>query len=178
MSEEASSYLKFLFKWRILKLIILPFGYTSSPKIFTKILRPLLAKLCTQALLVSFFLDDSWQGGETYTKSLNCCIKTFTLLQKYAFFPNLHKSQLIPTQVLEILGNIVDSIKMCLWLPKKKEDAVIDLLSETLQMHTMSMWHVASVIGKLIPCTVACSPGNVYNRNNVLIRFNMMVTKY
>ena len=165
MSTAASSYFKFSFKGRLFKFIVLPFGYTGSPKIFTKILRPLLAYLRHKALLVSFYLDDSWQGGDTYNKALNCCLQTFSILQRCGFIPNLRKSQLVPKQVLEILGNIVDSINMCVRLPQRKEDSVLHLLAHSLQQWSMSIRHLARIIGKLISCTVACPLGNAYYRN-------------
>ena len=87
------------------------------------------------------------------------------LLQKCGFIPNLRKSQLILKQVLEILGNIVNLLNMCVCLPKQKEETILDLLCDTLKMWHMSTRHLERTIGKLISCTVACPLGNMYYQN-------------
>ena len=165
MSMNSSCYLKFSFQGKIFKYIVLPFGYTGSPKIFTKILKPIIARLRSAGFQVSFYLDNSWQGANTYKESLKCCIATFTLLQECGFVPNLRKSNLIPSQKIEILGAIVDSVEMCVKLPKSKEGTVIQLITLTLEMKNMTIRHLARVIGKLISCTVACPLGNAYFRS-------------
>ena len=100
MSSSASLYLKFTFKGSLFKYIVLPFGYTGSPKFFTKLLRPIIARLRKLGLLVSFYLDDSWQGGQSYSLSLRTCATTFNTLLQFGFLPNLKKSQLIPSQII------------------------------------------------------------------------------
>ena len=119
-------------------------------------------KLHLQGLLVSFYWIDSWQGGKNYSKSLWYCVKTLTLLQDSGFMPNMRKSQLIQAQVIEILGNIVNSINVCVRLPKKKEIVTLELITETMNMSSMSICHVACLIGKLISCTEVCPLGSAY----------------
>ena len=51
-------YLKFEFNGEIMMYVCLPFGYTGSPRIFTKVLRPILARLRSLGYIVSFYLDD------------------------------------------------------------------------------------------------------------------------
>ena len=51
-------YLKFMLDGKILMYLTLPFGYTGSPCLFTKILRPLIARLRSLCHLVCFYLDD------------------------------------------------------------------------------------------------------------------------
>ena len=62
--------LKFVFEGKVCMYLVLPFGYTGSPRIFTKVLKPILARLRSWGLSVSFYLDDSWQGAPTYRKCL------------------------------------------------------------------------------------------------------------
>ena len=78
MSHKSSLYLKFSFRNKIYQYIVLPFGYTGSPKVFTKILKPIIARLRSLGFEVSFYLDDSWQGAASYKESLRCCLATFS----------------------------------------------------------------------------------------------------
>ena len=72
MNKQSSLYLKFSFQGKIYQYIVLPFGYTGSPKIFTKILKSVIAQLMSLGFQVSFYLNDSWQGANTYRESLLC----------------------------------------------------------------------------------------------------------
>ena len=154
----------------IYQYIVPPFGYTSSPKLFTRILKPIITHLRTLGFQVFFYLDDSWHETDTYKESLRIYITTFSVLQLCGFVPNLRKLNLKLTQTLEILGAIVDSIKMCVWLPKNKEVATLELLSTTLALKNMSIRHLARVIGKFISCTIACPLGNAYFRSFVCLK--------
>ena len=159
MNKYTSLYLK------IYQHIVPPFGYTSSSKMFTKNSKPIITHLRTLGFHVSFYLDDSWHETDTYKESLRTYITTFSVLQLCGFVPNLRKSNLKLTLTLEILGAIVDSIEMCVWLPKKKEVATLELISTTLALKNMSIRHLARVIGKFISCTIACPLGNAYFRS-------------
>ena len=87
-------YLKFEFDREILMYVCLPFGFTGFPRIFTKVLRPVLART------VSFYLDDLWQGDTS--------------------FKNLEKSVLVPAQCITIPGTVLDFVNMMVFLPKDK----------------------------------------------------------
>ena len=95
---------KFSYKGKLYQYMVLPFGYTGSPRIFTKIFKPLLAKLQSLGMIFSVYLDDSWQGGRTFKECLQNCIKTFCLIQDCGFIPKLSKCSLFPKQIMEILG--------------------------------------------------------------------------
>ena len=54
----------FVFKGQAYKYVCLPFGFTDFPRIFTKVLKLVLARLCSQGHIVTFYLDNSWQSAE------------------------------------------------------------------------------------------------------------------
>ena len=45
VKERHRILLKFMFEGKVYMYLVLPFGYTGSPQIFTKILKPILARL-------------------------------------------------------------------------------------------------------------------------------------
>ena len=71
-----SNLFTFVFKGQAYKYVCLPFGFTDSPCIFTKVLKPVLAHLHSQDHIVTFYLDNSWQSAENYRKSLDTCLHT------------------------------------------------------------------------------------------------------
>ena len=165
LNKQHCTYLKFIFEGRIYMYIVLPFGYTQAPRIFTKIIKPLVARLRTLGHVVTFYLDDSWQAANTYENCLRSCQATYLLLANCGFIPNIKKSRLIPSQIVQILGTIVNSITMTIYLPKDKEISILNLLRQTVSKHHMTVRELASVIGKLISCTHVCPLGKLYYRN-------------
>ena len=99
-------FLKFTWRGKIYMYIVLPFGLTSAPRIFTKILKPLLGLLRKQGYTVAAYLDDSFQKGDTFSSSLKTCAATFNMFVSDGFLPNFKKSSLVPAQCIEILGFI------------------------------------------------------------------------
>ena len=155
---------KFSFEGQVYMYTSLPFGYTDSPCISTKILKPVVSKLRSQGHVLTFYLDDFWQSAQSYKASLNTCIEMFKLLTSVGFIPNLKKSQLKPTQCITILGSCLNSKNMLVSLPREKEDGIITLINETLAMHRMSIRHLARVIGKLLSCMITCPFGQLHYR--------------
>ena len=116
-------------------------------------------------LTVSFYLDDSWQAAKSCKKCINTCFQTFKVVTSCGFLPNLKKSQLIPSQCITILGTVVDSVKMIIYLPKEKERKILSLIKHTLEVHHMTIHELACIIGKLISCTAVCPLGRLYYRS-------------
>ena len=103
------SYIKFIFNGSIWYYLVLPFGYTGSPRIFTKNLGVVAARLRNYGLAVLFYLDDSWQGGSTYRDLLCTCVTMYSLLQQCGFIPKISKCSLKLAKCIEILGCLIDS---------------------------------------------------------------------
>ena len=61
---------RFTFEGQTFMYTSLPFGYTDSPRIFTKILKPVVAKLRSLGHILTYYLDDSWQSARSYRTSL------------------------------------------------------------------------------------------------------------
>ena len=154
----------FRFEGQVYLYICLPFGFTDSPHVFTKILKPVIAKLRSLGHTVTFYLDGGWQCNYSYKLALQTCIATYSLLLKVGFLPNLKKSQLVPTTCIQILGTCVDSRRMLVSLPKNKEDSILNLIQTTLTSRFISIRDLARIIGKLLSCLVACPFGQMHYR--------------
>ena len=98
----------------------LPFGLTSSPRIFTEILKPLLAYLRALGVWVLVYLDDIFIMGATPELCLEHMQLTWQLWTDIGFLGNLKKSVLPPKQPEEYLGFLANSFKMKLFLTEEK----------------------------------------------------------
>ena len=100
-----------------------------------------------------------------YLQCLRTCEETFKLLTSCGFLPNLKKSKLVPSQSVVVLGTVVDSVSMTVYLPKDKEEGILQLIEDCLQTHHMTIRELAKLIGKLVSCTVVCPLGKLYYRD-------------
>lgn len=110
IAQEHETFLGF--SWRVPDSIkeifyvftVLPFGLSSAPWVFTKVLKPLEKYWRVQGLCIAIFLDDGWaivQDREI------CRIKARAVradLCNAGFVVNEDKSVWEPTQVLDWLG--------------------------------------------------------------------------
>ena len=55
--EADQKLLKFVFEGRLFKFLVLPNGYTKGPRKFTKLLKPILAKLRSMGITLLAYLD-------------------------------------------------------------------------------------------------------------------------
>ena len=101
---------------------VLPFGLGPAPRRFTKITKPILVhirqNLVIRCVMILIF-------GKTKSDCLQKAKKVITMLQELGFTISIQKSILEPTQQIEFLGLILDSIQMKVFLPEPK---VLDLI--------------------------------------------------
>ena len=97
-------YLNFLWKGRLYQFTCLAQGLSCAPRVFTKLFKPLYSHLRLKGPVSSGYLDDSFLEGDSYDRCLSNVQDTLTLLRDLGFCPNLDKSVVQPTHVLEHLG--------------------------------------------------------------------------
>ena len=98
MSFSFRKYLKFAWRGRLYQFRALPMGLTSSPRIFTKVLKPVFATLrshyghnCTG------YIDDSFYTEETDESCQDSTLHAVELFTKLGFVVHPTKSSLVPT---------------------------------------------------------------------------------
>ena len=96
---------------------------------------------------------------------LHTCEQTFKLPIACGFLPNLKKSKLIPSQKVVVLCTVVDSVSMTVYLPREKEMGILQLISDSLTVHHLTVCELAKLIGKLVSCTIVCPLGKLYYRD-------------
>ena len=117
IEKKSRIYLRFLWGGRLYQFTCLPFGLRSSPRIFTKVLKPLLVYLRALGVRLLVCLDDILVMTATPELCLEHTQLTWQLLTDLGF---LKKSVLTPKQQAEYLGFIVNSIEMKLFLTEEK----------------------------------------------------------
>ena len=157
-------FLRFIWEGDLYEFTCLPNGLSCAPRIFTKILKPPLCTLHKQGHIAVAHLDDLYLQGQTYEKCVLNVIDTTVLLDKLGLVVHPEKSTFIPTQVLTILGFVINSVAMTIQLTREKAAGLQNVCSELLEKSSPSIWEVASVIGKIVASFPGVMHGALYYR--------------
>ena len=102
-------YLRFCHNGTSWQFTVLPFGLSTSPRVFTKILKPVLAYAHLHRVKLHMYLDDWLLNPGTLQEAHEQTSWLRSLCQKLGLVINLEKSDLIPSQVSTYLGIELDT---------------------------------------------------------------------
>ena len=102
-------YLRFCHNGTSWQFTVLPFGLSTSPRVFTKILKPVLAYAHLHRVKLHMYLDDWLLNPGTLQEAHEQTSWLRSLCQKLGLVINLEKSELIPSQVSTYLGIELDT---------------------------------------------------------------------
>ena len=148
-------YLRFRLKGSMYEFTCLPFGLSQSPRVFTKVLKPVIAFLRRQGIRILTYLDDSLVLSRTQDGLSQSMKRVEDLLQSLGFLINYKKSQFVPVQELEFLGVTIDSRNMTLKVPEDKLINILEVINTLLRKTSVSIRDLAQIIGKLQSCKLA-----------------------
>lgn len=160
-------FLRFYWDGHPYEFRALPFGVTSAPRVFTKVMRPVIGLLRSRGIRCMIYLDDLLIMANTRDLCIQHLHDALTLLIKLGFKINWRKSMLIPSQVVQFLGLTIDSHAMMFRVPKDKVANVLESL--TLLTRPFARWitqrQLAHVIGKLMALEAAVLPIRLRTRD-------------
>lgn len=157
-------YLRFMYGGRKYQFRCLPFGLTTGPCDFTKVVKTLFRVLRDKGHLNSFYLDDSFLVHHTYSGCLRNVLDTITLSRDLGFTINPAKSVLFPTQELVFLGFVLNSVSMTVRLTPDKISHLIALITNVLQRQCCTILQIAELVGKLVSTFPAVPHGKLFYR--------------
>lgn len=160
--QEHWKYLAFSFtfdgKPRYFLFCSLPFGLSTSPYVFTKLLRPVVSHWWSQGIRISVYLDD----GIGTDSSKDSCSQEAQLvrgdLYRLGLLVNEEKSNFEPRQKGEHLGFILDLTKGEFSIPPGKIDHLFNLISLLLDDVSPTARDVSRITGTLISMELALGP--------------------
>lgn len=154
------------FKWRgkLYQYSCLCFGLSTAPRVFTKLLKPVLAKLRSEGIVLVAYLDDFLIFGRSFAECKANTDKVILIFEKLGFIIHKEKSQLTPCQEIQYLGFRFNSIHKTIRLPKEKQTKVVKACKQMLHKVQHSIQSVAELIGYLVAACPAVAYGNLYTR--------------
>jgi hypothetical protein len=142
----------------------LPFGLTSSPRVFTKVLKPVIAHLRKLGIKLFIYMDDIllWHAKvKILLEQLKVAIK---LIQDVGLLINFEKSDLEPSQIMEFLGFKINLKEFRLCLTDKKMQDIVAILKDLRSKVSISGRELASILGKLSAASQAVLAAPLYFR--------------
>jgi hypothetical protein len=106
--------------------LVLPFGLTSAPYIFTKCLRPLVKHWRSKGMCIVVYLDDGWGREASEEKCAIIANSVKADLISAGLVPNKEKSVWVPVNKLDWLGLSWDSVEGSMAVSTRR---VADLLN-------------------------------------------------
>ena len=136
-------------------------GYSEAIRVFTKLLKPPFFVLRNHDYLSEVFEDDSYLQGHTFSIYEENVNVTVDLLQSLGFTSHPAKSVLVPTQEVEFLGFVLNSVEMNINLADYKTGKTI---SKLLYEEKQAIQDLASAIGSLFDNFPVLPYGKPYYR--------------
>ena len=134
-------------------------------RVFTKMIKPPFATLRKQGFISVIFVDDSYLQGQTMGECLENVHKTVSLLASLRFTIQKEKLVLEPTQYMEFLRFIINSVDMTIKINPKKSQIVIEKIKNFLDHKKPTTRQLASVTGSCIYLFPALPLGKLHYRN-------------
>lgn len=185
---ESRKFLRFCIQDRCYQYRVLPFGLSTSPRVFTKFLAPVLAALRLQGIRAFPYLDDILFTAESRPLLLEHVQSALRLFTQAGFIVNLKKSSLNPTQDLVFLGARLQTRLGRISLPLEKAERIVQLVQSFRrdQAYTARRWlQLVGVLAATIPMTkfarlrirpVQWHLHSVWNRTRQSLEFPVLVT--
>lgn len=157
-------FLRFRFDGILYEFLSLPFGLTSAPFVFTKLLKPVMSFLRLQGFVSVIYLDDVLLFGSSISSCSANIRSTIELFESLGFIINYAKSNLSPSRSCKYLGFIYDSTSMSIRLPSEKIGKILSLIRSLSVGRQISIRDFARLLGYLVSCCPAVRYGFAHTK--------------
>ena len=123
------------------------FGLAPAPRVFTKLLWVVVGFLRKNGIRLVIYLDDLLFINDSRDGVLNDLKVAVDLLESLGFLINWEKSIVVPSQIMEYIGLVVDSVRLSFSLPAEKVTAVMNICTTALAADRVSLRELASILG-------------------------------
>lgn len=157
-------YLRFQYEQDLYEFNVLPFGLSTAPFIFSKVMKPIVRVLRSAGLISTNYLDDYWLMGQSYEKCQYNTMLTKKLLTSLGFLINEEKSTMTPSKQCTFLGFVLDSQNFQIGLPVEKANRVKAEIQRFLNLSRCKIREFAQFTGLLVSICPAIKYGWLYTK--------------
>ena len=163
--KKHQRYLRFIWQKKVYQFLCLPFGLSSAPRVFTKILRPVIGFLRSNGIRCVIYLDDILIMNQEKDTLMEHTAITVSVLEALGYLINYTKSSLSPQQEITFLGFIIQSVPLELKLPPDKLGTIRKEANQMMKQDLVSARSLAQLIGKMSAALLAVRPAPLHYRS-------------
>ncbi|KAK6018270.1 reverse transcriptase [Ostertagia ostertagi] len=150
-------YLAFYCGGKLFQFKALPFGLSSAPYVYTRLMRVIASELRRCGIRLIVYLDD-WLFIDNEKASLVAKINLIIhLFKKLGLTVNESKSQLEPSQIIEFLGVTINSKTFELSVPERKITSICNTARRIRKRRRVTLRDIARFIGQVNAVNMAAS---------------------
>ncbi|XP_022806778.1 uncharacterized protein LOC111343852 [Stylophora pistillata] len=146
-------YLRFVFQGITYELQCLPFGLSSAPRTFTKLLKPVIILLRRQGIRIVIYLDDMLILDQSPERLSSIFQSVVALLQRLGFLIKQEKCSQAPSQCLEFLGSLINSKEMTQAVPNEKLQNLQLECKNALNNRWLTLKEFSALLGRMNQCS-------------------------
>ena len=160
INKEDRKYLQFKIENTIYQYKGWPNGLSEAPRLFTKLLKPVLALFGKLSMRTVIYLDDLIIMSQSKNDILKQSAFAVQILSWLGFVISKDKSITCPCQEIEYLGIIINSKNLTMYLPERKIDNLKLSCHNILNKTVLGSREIAKIIGKLLASwpAIECAP--------------------
>ena len=150
INENFWKYLRFYWLDQLLEWRVLPFGLKCSPRVISKVLKPVMAFLrTTWGILITIYIDDLFIQGKTPMEVFIHAQVSALLLMVLGWSLNWKKSDFIPKQQAVHLGFLLDSVSMTISCPPDKVARLQSMCKEAMKSGVVTVHDAERILGTM-----------------------------
>ena len=164
LSESDKKYFKFMWQGNSFQYNVCANGLCSVPRIFSKIIRQIMAFLRLRGHRSTFYLDDTLLLGRNQDSIIRNTLTTLNILEALGFTIHPDKSILKPSTSIKYLGFILDSKNMKITLTEERKENIMNAIVDASKNRKITIRKFSSIIGLLVAAFPAVLYGPLHYR--------------
>lgn len=167
IAPEHQSFLRFNFRDVTYQFLALCFGLTTAPWAFSRLMKPLVARLRAQGVRLVIYLDDILimaDSAERCREHTRLVVQTLT---QFGWVINWKKSETEPAQIRTYLGVSIDSTRMSASLTEERLRRLSRAVEELLmanQQGALTLRAASKTLGQMSAAAVGISIARLKER--------------
>ena len=165
LHQDYWKYLGFSWEGKYYCFKVLVMGLCSAPFVYTMIMRQLTKFWRGLGVFLHQYLDDTWWRSATVKHWLFSAKLIIQTLYDCGFWLGLDKCGLIPMQLIEQVGVMIDSAHMTYALPVRRQQGIMQCLQQVLVAQgRVNLALMRELLGKLASAEICIYGCRVYLR--------------
>ena len=153
MFKDHRKFLRFKIAGQAYQFRVLPFGLATAPRVFTKMMAPLVAHARLQGIHIYPYLDDWLLRHQDPDQLQSMVVWVLNMLAHHGLVVNVQKSKLTPSQEVVFIGGHFQTVPHVVSLPQDRIDSLVIRVREFISRPVNTARQCLVLLGTMNACT-------------------------